>query len=42
MKQQVLEAKIMRIEAMANDALSKPDGARLSALIEILKVAQRS
>jgi hypothetical protein len=42
MKQQVLEAKLLRIEAMAQEALSKPDGARLSALIDILKIAQRS
>jgi hypothetical protein len=41
MKQQVLEAKLARVEAIARDALSRPDAERLSALLTIIQVAEK-
>jgi hypothetical protein len=39
MMQQKLEAKLLRIEALAREAMTKPDGARVEALVTILKIA---
>lgn len=39
MKQQVLEARIARIEAIAKDAIK--NGGHASALVEIIRIAGR-
>jgi hypothetical protein len=41
MKQQMLEAKLDRVEAIARDALAKPDAERLKALLTIIQVSQK-
>ncbi|MDQ2066756.1 hypothetical protein Q9295_10235 [Xinfangfangia sp. CPCC 101601] len=41
MRQQLLEEKIKRINKIAKEALTKPDGARVDALMQILKLADR-
>jgi hypothetical protein len=41
MKQQLLEAKLARIEAVARDAVLKQDSSRLMALMTIIQIAEK-